>query len=694
MKKLLLFIVVVFEISGLNSANSAEKKPPLFILKTVGINSAVAKAKAEKSFTQNQAVSSSAVRSPISSKPSPGKTNSFSQNNSYWDNFKFAQTPILHSGRIKPLSSFAREYLLILHEKSSLPNMSAEQWLIETLFDPQASLNRPLFKIRNPEIIDILNITTNKDNLYSFNELSKALDTIIDQLNTIKKKSEENRSLIESQLFNLYLKTLSYFELNRSLFMILPIFSLESPELSKQLGLIPNKKYSWLDILKFQPKIDKRIQHFKQINFETLSQEEQELILLSYRINLLSKNENNTLFRIIPPQWEDNKELWLSPWVVLSSGKGSPLSASYMEKWIEMERAYRTGKNLKSAGSAVYQKAIEISKSSISPLRLFMEKIFNDIQFFKNSLALYLLSFLCLLLSFVLWRPVFYKLSLLSLISGFFLHLTGILFRVSIMSRPPVSTLYESILFVSLVSVGFALFLEKNAWNKAKQEKGLGLLIGSLLGTTLHFLAFKYKGAESMSLLVPVLNTNFWLATHVTCITIGYACAVTISLMGHIYILLKCFELYFDRQNKANPFTVNSESLHKKMSSAGFLALFFCLFGTILGGIWADQSWGRFWGWDPKENGALAIVIWLLVLIHGRLAGLLKKQGYAMGMVFTNIIVALSWFGVNLLNVGLHSYGFINGVFWGLIIFCAGEILFILVTSAYLASHTKKPHIL
>ena len=638
------------------------------------------------------------ISSPLIAKPSTDKTNSFPHNNSYWDNFKFSQIPILHSGRVKPLSSLAREYLLTLRESSSLRDMSADQWLIETLFDPQTSLNRPLFKIRNPEIVDILNVTKNKDNLYSFNELSKALDKIIEQLNKIKNKSEENRSLIESQLFNLYLKSLSYFELSRSLFMILPVFSLKSPKLSKKIGMAPNKKYSWLEVFKFQPKIDKEIQQIKEINFKTLSQQEQELILLSYRRDLLSKNENNTLFRIIPPQWEDNKELWLAPWVVLSKGRGSPLSAAYMENWIQMGTAYRTGKNLKSAGEAIYKKAIEISKSSISPLRLYMEKIFNDIQFFKKSLVLYLMSFLCLLLSFVFWKSFFYRLSFIALVSGFFLHLTGILFRIYIMNRPPVSTLYESILFVGLISVAFALLLEKNSLNKSKnttlekKEKGIGLLIGSLIGTVLHFLAFKYKGAESMSLLVPVLNTNFWLATHVTCITIGYACAVTISLMGHIYILLKCFELHFDKKNTASPLAIDSENLYKKMSSASFFALFFCLFGTILGGIWADQSWGRFWGWDPKENGALAIVIWLLVLLHGRLAGLLKKKGYAMGMVFTNVIVALSWFGVNLLNVGLHSYGFINSVLWGLIVFCGGETLFILLSSAYLFYGKKKSH--
>ena len=95
-------------------------------------------------------------------------------------------------------------------------------------------------------------------------------------------------------------------------------------------------------------------------------------------------------------------------------------------------------------------------------------------------------------------------------------------------------------------------------------------------------------------------------------------------------------------------------------------ALLFTSVGTLLGGIWADQSWGRFWGWDPKENGALLIVLWLIWVLHGRLSGHFKLRGFATALALTNIMVALTWFGVNLLGVGLHSYGFISGIAYGL----------------------------
>jgi len=105
------------------------------------------------------------------------------------------------------------------------------------------------------------------------------------------------------------------------------------------------------------------------------------------------------------------------------------------------------------------------------------------------------------------------------------------------------------------------------------------------------------------------------------------------------------------------------------------IALFFTLFGTILGGIWADQSWGRFWGWDPKENGALLIVMWQLMMIHMRLTAMVKPHGFALGMILNNIIVIIAWFGVNLLNIGLHSYGFAEGIALNLIIFISAELI-------------------
>ena len=115
-------------------------------------------------------------------------------------------------------------------------------------------------------------------------------------------------------------------------------------------------------------------------------------------------------------------------------------------------------------------------------------------------------------------------------------------------------------------------------------------------------------------------------------------------------------------------------------------SMFFSFLGTILGGIWADQSWGRFWGWDPKENGALMIVLWNAFILHaclpvGRtLWGKYGRQRPLMIMaIFGNIVTALSWFGVNMLGIGLHSYGFMDKAFIWLVVFTISQIVVMLL---------------
>ena len=160
---------------------------------------------------------------------------------------------------------------------------------------------------------------------------------------------------------------------------------------------------------------------------------------------------------------------------------------------------------------------------------------------------------------------------------------------------------------------------------------------------------------DTMPKLVAVLDTNFWLATHVTFIALGYMGALFQALIAHVYVLGKVFGI---RKGDTQFYS----SLTKMMYGLLGFGIIFATVGTILGGIWANYSWGRFWGWDPKENGALMIVLWQLALVHARLGGLIKPWGLAVGSIILGGIVAFSWWGVNLLGIGLHSYGFVTGI--------------------------------
>ena len=112
-------------------------------------------------------------------------------------------------------------------------------------------------------------------------------------------------------------------------------------------------------------------------------------------------------------------------------------------------------------------------------------------------------------------------------------------------------------------------------------------------------------------------------------------------------------------------------------------AIFFSLVGTVLGGLWADDSWGRFWGWDPKENGAMMIVLWNAIILHARWGKLVRDYGTAVLAIVGNVVTAWSWFGVNELKAGLHSYGFAEGRLLSMVGFMAVQLALVVAFAAF-----------
>jgi ABC-type transport system involved in cytochrome c biogenesis permease subunit len=166
-----------------------------------------------------------------------------------------------------------------------------------------------------------------------------------------------------------------------------------------------------------------------------------------------------------------------------------------------------------------------------------------------------------------------------------------------------------------------------------------------------------------------VLDSNFWLSTHVITIVVGYGATFLAGILAIIYIFRGVLTTSLTKDT--------ADALTRMVYGIVCFATLFSLVGTVLGGIWADQSWGRFWGWDPKENGALIIVLWNAIILHCRWGGLVKQRGLMMLAVFGNVVTSWSWFGVNMLGVGLHSYGFMQSAFYWLIAFVTGQLLII-----------------
>jgi ABC-type transport system involved in cytochrome c biogenesis permease subunit len=328
-----------------------------------------------------------------------------------------------------------------------------------------------------------------------------------------------------------------------------------------------------------------------------------------------------------------------------------PLQAEVAAQWRQLLAALAQGDE-PAAGRCVAT-LVGLLAPLAPPARLRAEVAYHRLAPFDWSLGLDLLCLLLLGAGLLLGRPWLRQAAVVSLAAGTCCHLLGLGVRMWIMQRPPVATLYESVLFVAAVAALLGLVVER------QRRGGEGAFVGAVLAAILLCVGRSYADdGDTFGMLAAVLNSNFWLTIHVLTITAGYGCTLVAGVVGHVALAARALR-------------PAAADLHRQHDRAllilALVALLFTLFGTILGGIWADQSWGRFWGWDPKENGALLIVLWLLLLLHLRAGGSAGPRGFAAGLVLGNIVVALAWFGVNLLGIGLHSYGFASGTLWALV---------------------------
>ena len=292
---------------------------------------------------------------------------------------------------------------------------------------------------------------------------------------------------------------------------------------------------------------------------------------------------------------------------------------------------------------------------------------FNRAQPFYLGMVIYILALLAVLASW-LWMPDRLQAAAFSLLSaGALVHTTGLVSRILLQGRPPVTNLYSSAVFVGWVAVILGLVMER------LYRKGFGTAVASVAGFASLIVAHHLMGdGDTMEMMRAVLDSNFWLGTHVVTITIGYGA----TFLAGIIAIFQAFR----RQLPEGQDPGTTQTLLSMIYGILCFALLFSFVGTILGGIWADQSWGRFWGWDPKENGALLIVLWNAVILHARWGGFIRERGLLACALFGNIITSLSWFGVNMLGVGLHSYGFMDSAVWALGLFVLSQVLLMVLS--------------
>lgn len=580
-------------------------------------------------------------------------------------------------GRIKPLSTYAGFQMLRLHGARSMKvegkdgevfKLKPIEWLVDTMFRPQLAMQHPTFRIDNSHVLDAIGVTVKgRRDRYSYNEIEKGKEKLIERAKSYESIEKDERDPVQQQTIDLaynirsYESILGYFGFARA-GVALPGSGGEGQpdqraDLSAVMMTAPQLRQQLATVQRQGKQLDGRLQDLL------------EQVLDGANFSKFS------LFILPPPNTSD--PTWLTAGngimeVITTQSKDPATTIGDVKALETMVRSVPSGESEFRKHIVEFKERVEKRADSRGEMQhIDLEVSYFKRDYFLNAMVFFLIGSLCALGMWTAGRSKAGKIlswaTLGFTLVGAGLSVYAIVIRSIIMQRPPVGNLYDTIIFIGTTGVIFALVIE---W-MVRKRFALGL--APILGTALIILARRYEvgdAGDHLDPLVAVLDSNFWLATHVITITLGYSAGLLAAMLSCGYVLLRGLRLDGGDQDIRR-------SLSKAVYGCICLTVFLSLVGTVLGGIWANYSWGRFWGWDPKENGALMIVLWTLAILHARLGGIIKEWGLHLASLFTACIVAFSWWHVNFLGVGLHNYGFTagKGTIW---VFYGVMMLFIL----------------
>ena len=584
-----------------------------------------------------------------------------------------ARLPIQDGGRVKPLSTFAAFKLLQLNGRRTLTlddkdktKITSMDWFLDLVFRPRVAIGQRCFVVDEGKALDAIGLHVEgrkRRDRFSYAELAPYYDEIVKLATEYEKLEAKDRSPLQGQLVTLA-RNLRDYERLAGLSALADV-KIEITGAPRYEAIFEGLSTVTLaDLLTHGPAVARLTQEVVEAAGDGAVQSDpadpgaldMQVAFRVQRSVQLARQFGSELLLFPPLGSADDAPRYLSAGDLTMAAFAPDANVEpqigLLREFEGLAHSIDDDDRFLAHAKGLYAGSTELADRRGESSAVSLEVAYYRADFVYRSLLIYLLSFLLCAVSWI-WPKRWLTRAVVAAVIGATLYLTiGIVLRCVIRERPPVSTLYETILFITGTGVIFTLVTE---WLVPKR---VALSLSSLLGTAGMFLAYKYeidKGVDTMPTLVAVLDTNFWLATHVTSVTIGYAAGLFAGAMGHVYVLGKSFGL-----------KRNDPGFYKAVGrmTYGLIAfgLLFSLIGTVLGGIWANDSWGRFWGWDPKENGALMIVLMNIIILHARMGGYVRDFGVAMLSVLGAAVVAFSWWHVNLLGVGLHAYGFTANV--------------------------------
>jgi ABC-type transport system involved in cytochrome c biogenesis permease subunit len=571
---------------------------------------------------------------------------------------QFGKLPVQMNGRVQPLDSLARNSMMIISGRQSFrdedgKSQPAIRWLLDVM-SSRAIANRNLaevsrFRIDSAEIRRLLDLPTRPGFVYDANEFTQeSVRNLVREAIRVEEGDPAQRNDTDRQILAVAHQLRKYFELKRSQPEVTgvsakyKVFRIENDQLLGMLNLENRSglRYSIDEFRGRMAKVDEASKAARDVDGKARD---------AFQVKVLDLRQHLELYLELAHQLKPQAALMTSTpeeWKSLSDLRdtNNPNAAAF-----ERMLVAHAEKKPAEFNAALAAYTATIKEQVPGELRAAkVEAFFNHVEPFYQCMILYGAVFLLAFVGFAfrydpLNRAAFW-LAVLTLV----LHTGALGARMYISGRPPVTNLYSSAVFIGWGCLLLALVLE------AFYRNGIGNVVGSVMGFSTVLIAHHLLSSDgdTLEMMQAVLDTNFWLATHVVCVTFGYTATFVAGKLGILFVILGVFTPRLDK----SLFQTLGQMIYGVICFATLLSFV----GTVLGGIWADQSWGRFWGWDPKENGALLIVIWNALILHARWGGMVKQRGMAVLAIVGNMVTLWSWFGTNQLSVGLHAYGFNN----------------------------------
>jgi ABC-type transport system involved in cytochrome c biogenesis permease subunit len=582
---------------------------------------------------------------------------------------QFGELPLMKEGRVMPLSTLAAFTLYAVHGRRDVQfvtagneagkpiKLSPTEWLLDVFCYPEQASRYPLFRIENVSVLGAIGIAHDAQKqgfeYVSYAQMWPVAEKLQGLARDYERKPEKDRSEVEAQVLRLFQQFMLYHGLSDHLAALHAPIGVEGEPMQT---LFPGRDRITLgdalanaDALRAEAKrIESSIQDTtKHGNFPTV---------LSFLLRAAEPDRGPSFF---PPPASAPAE---TPWLQLSEvvdralrGGGEPTHATMVG---HLQTALMAGEHgaIESNLRALWQSSRTATTARDDASTVGLESYYYRANWHFHAMFTFVLGCLLAVVCWLLPRNrLLWWASVVSSIAACVMLAADIGIRCAITGHPPVTRLYDTFLFIGFIAAATLLIAE---WVLPRRVL---LALAPLSGALLILFARLFEqadGQDTMKPLVAVLLSNFWLIVHVPTMNIGYASGIAAAAIAGAWVFVRVLRI-------DHPQSTLAKALVRGAYGVTCFSLATSVVGTILGGVWANDSWGRFWGWDPKENGALLICLSQIALLHARMSGIVRDAGFILWTIATGMIVVFSWFHTNLLGVGLHAYGFSRDLLTG-----------------------------